>query len=149
MTLSWSYLKKYHTNPPTIIFPRKDEVLEKYTIFKTKLINKNLSTKDYIQNNYFKKKENYIFIKNNFPYELEDNILHFVLWFHTKFTNNSSNNFPNDLNNHEIFIKKCIKESFKEFDNYEYIFFENNLNCRSIPDIRHVQVFMKNKINKK
>lgn len=145
MKLSWNYLKKYHINPPTIIFPREDDVSEKYKIFKKKLNNKNLSTKDYIQNNYFKKNENFIFIKNNFPYALESNILHFVLWFHTKFTNNLSNIFPNDLNKQEVLIKKCIKESFKEFDNYEYIFFENNLNCRSILDIRHVQVFMKNK----
>ena len=72
------------------------------------------------------KKENIILLLNKFPYDLEPNILHYILWSKTK------------LNNSQI--KTILDEKLKSFN---YIYFENLKKNKSIKDIFHIQVFVK------
>ena len=139
----WKDLINYHLNPPKKKILRTSNIERKYIDFKIELNKNNISITDYIKNNFFKDNEEFVFLKNNFPYNLENDILHYVLWFNNNFTNN--NNFPKDLNFCNDYILECIKKCFTDFENFYFIFFENNVNNRSIGSYRHVQIFLKKK----
>ena len=158
MSITWSFLKKYHLNPPTIMLPREIDIQKKYDNFK-KIIknNNNNNIKNYILTNFFKNNENIIFIKNNFPYDVESNIYHYVLWFNSNYCYlNKLNNLDKlNKNNYEKNILENIKYFFDTkkindttidnyiFSNYEFIFFENIKENKSINSIKHIHVFFK------
>ena len=129
---------------------------KKYDNFKKIIKNNNNNIKNYILTNFFKNNENIIFIKNNFPYDVESNIYHYVLWF------NSNYCYLNELNNQINLIKIIMKKYIRTykiffdtkkindttinnyiFSNYEFIFFENIKENKSINSIKHIHVFFK------
>lgn len=63
---------------------------------------------------------------NMYPYSLEPSVKHFVLWS-TKRLN------PGQIEN-------CIK---KEYPNQEYLWWENPLNLKSIPEVFHIHVLIR------
>ena len=101
----------------------------RYYIHKFLLKKNNINISDYISNKYLKNKKYYL-VKNTFPYHLEKNILHLVLWI-------------NDLNITDIkqLIKKELEIKYKK--EYSFLFFENPKHLRSINDIKHFHVFVK------
>ena len=93
----------------------------------------NKNGKLYIQDLDFKEKINFCLIKNKFPYKLNKNIEHYILWYPIK--DNVYN--ENEISNH---IVEEIERIFKK--NLEYVWYENPK--MSIPGLYHVQVFIKN-----
>lgn len=117
----------------TTIFCRRDMHTEnKYNKFIQTL---NCSAKEYIIKKFKKSdehtikkySENTVLTKNNFPYKLYEKCDHYVLW-----------NFSDEDKNEDIF-----KKIQNDFPNKDIILWKNNKFNRSIDDIIHHQVIMK------
>jgi len=70
----------------------------------------------------------YIIKKNDFPYWLEPNIEHFVLWTSEEFTKEHAG--------------KIIHEKFPEYD---VIYFTNSPDKKSVKGVSHYQIFVRPK----
>lgn len=142
--LRWEVLKKYHQNPQNCYFPRCDKVIKAYRNHKSGLDNNNKDISEFIKDLYFSGKEESrvsCLTNNKFPYLLEPGIQHKVLWFNPRIT--MSNKFPNNLNTVHGFIDICLSKKLPDKDKYDIVYFENLSQCRSVPGIRHIQVFLK------
>ena len=96
---------------------RKDNIQKSYELYKSNNSLKNFKMN--IKKNI--KKNGYIITENDFPYNLNNNVKHYIIW-----TNN------------DIFkIKKILN---KRFNNY--IFFRNLIENKSIKDIEHYHIFI-------
>jgi len=90
----------------------------------TKLKAKNYGAKHY---------DEFKFVKNKFPYKLDKNTNHYIIWYNTRsFTYSDS-----IINKH---ITKSIFEILQH-KNFEYVWYENPK--MNIPNIYHLQVFWK------
>ena len=72
-------------------------------------------------------KTNFIIKLNDFPYNVEDNIIHYVLWL--------NDIYPNNI------IQDIINQEFKGYQSV--IWWVNAENIRSIKNIYHAHVFVK------
>lgn len=142
--LSWNYLLKFNQSPPEETFPRSETIIKAYQQHKTNVISKYNNISQYITCKYFSKtnaSKLFRLVPNDFPYLLEDNIKHLVCWFNPiLFPYNSP-----DLNT----IPEQIKIIMKLYNSNltlgkEWIYFENNTSARSVPEIRHIHIFIKN-----
>jgi hypothetical protein len=123
MTISWKYLKQFHFNPPNILIPRKEKVQKKYDIHKEKI---GMSIDNYILDTILHNLRYKITI-NRFPYDLEKNISHHILWI-----------FPN-----HIILKKDIENIINTFFGYKkFICYKNKIEARSIKTIEHYHIFI-------
>lgn len=131
----WEKLLTHHRNPPDMPIFRNDQVQKEYDEFKKFIVENNIDINQYIYKKFLGElKMN--FIENTFPYDVEDNCKHFVIWFDTKYYANLK--LKED---EEIIIDKIVRNKFK--DN-QYVYFENISNNKSVPDIKHFHVFIKN-----
>ena len=71
--------------------------------------------------------EGYFILKNDFPYNLEYGIGHYILW--VKYNN-------------KVNVPDVIHQRF-DINKYNIKYFENPLRKRSISDIQHYQIFVK------
>jgi len=95
------------------------------------LIDKNTRTKILLTN---LRKQNKIIIRNNFPYNnllkfIPEKVSHYCLWSRQGILDNNE-------------IEKQIK---LKFPNNDYVWFENDLVIKSIPEIWHCHIFVKEK----
>ena len=129
--IGWKELSKYNFhNPPITAIGRDSDVESKYSQFKKNLKSKNIKVSDYLYNEYFKDtNKRYLIKPNNFPYSLSQNISHLLLWINPKAT----------LTNNEIIA--IIKNNFQ---NREIVYFENITENKSIKEIRHIHILIKN-----
>ena len=153
--LDWELIKSFHCNAPDFPLPRTLSVIKDYEkhISNLKKINKTVG--QYLKEVFFQNGESYQIEPNLFPYYLENNenycIKHYLIWFNEK------------LNISEIICEsnECIEKIINEFINqtlnnnlsnnlsnnqnnkYDYVYFENSLNNKSVPEIRHVHLFIK------
>ena len=129
--ISWQELSKYNNdNPPTSNLGRTNDVENQYTIFKTSFVKKKISISDYIYTKYFSgTNKRYIIVPNHFPYKLEQNITHNLLWINPKITFNKS---------------EIIGIINRNFDTNNIIYFENITEYKSVKEIRHIHIFVKN-----
>ena len=96
---------------------------------------KNININDYIYNKYLNGLS-VNFIENSFPYDIEDNCLHYVIWFDSEYFKKVTLCInPNKI------IDNIIRNKFK--DN-EYIYFENHSHNKSVQKVKHFHVFIKN-----
>ena len=86
----------------------------------------------FIDNLFTSQDINYVFKPNNFPYAVDDNIIHYVLWIRPGLIINGT------LLNTVIF--RHIKLIFKP--NPKYSFIKNSVSNKSIPQIEHYHVFI-------
>ena len=130
--MDWSSIQKFHLNPPTISLPRQKCVLQEYET-NMKKIKQETTIVDYLFKKYLSGTQQLVLVPNEYPYYCQDGIIHYLLWVHPSFK---------VYNNEQI---KCII-SFRLYDlkiKYQnFIFFENNLNNKSIPEIKHYHVFI-------
>ena len=134
MSISWTYISKYSLeNSPTESFGRELKIETEYKKFKQELKLKNISLKENIMTNYFNDGKKYILNLNKFPYNLDKEIQHNVLWINPNYNSEFINN------NSKIYtlLKEIITKPF--------IVFKNSSTNMSIPDVIHYQVFIKNK----
>lgn len=123
--MDWNTLILFDFNNNKI--DRKNNVQQAYNNEKKKI--KNYSK--FILNTYLDNKL-YNLQPNKFPYNLNNNIKHYVLWLHPM------------LDSKYITNKKLINSILKKYiPNNEYIFYMNSYNNRSIKQIPHYQVFIK------
>tara|TARA_B100001250_G_C19063024_1_gene470953 strand:- start:46 stop:429 length:384 start_codon:yes stop_codon:yes gene_type:complete len=123
--MNWNTLLLFDFNNNKI--DRKNSVQQAYNNEKQKI--KNYSK--FILNTYLDNKL-YNLQPNKFPYNLNNNIKHYVLWLHPM------------LDLKYITNKKLINSILKKYiPNNEYIFYMNSYNNRSIKQIPHYQVFIK------
>lgn len=162
--LSWNIIKSFHCNAPDYALPRTLETVNKYKkhIDNLKKINKTVG--EYLNEKLFKNNESYKIEANLFPYHLQNNneyyIEHYIIWFNDKLNIKDIITKPLlviDKIIQEFINKKAISNPFENdpLNNIEYIYFENSLKNKSVPEIRHLHLFIKilknpplNKLNK-
>ena len=119
MTISWKYLKQFHFNPPNILLPRKEKVQKKYDIHKEKI---GMLIDKYILNTILHNLKYKITI-NRFPYDIEKNISHHILWISPEYK----------------FERNQVKKKFKK---KKFICYKNKIEVRSIKTIEHYHIFI-------
>ena len=119
---SWQYLQKYNLSKVIDKFPRKTEIEEKYM---------NDMTKQQ-KLNYIKQKlktDDYYLIPNDYPYDLSEDIKHYVFWCKETYSLED--------------VLKIALLYFKKTSN-EIIVFVNDITNKSVLDINHYHIFVKN-----
>ena len=82
-----------------------------------------------------------ILIPNDFPYYVEDNVVHYVLWKYNNSTSN--NNIPTSITEKEIEDAKRILEINPAINATEILHWINPPHLKSIPEIDHVHFLCK------
>ena len=119
--LTWDFLKKYDHKQKLY---RKPEIEEKYIAHVQSL---NGEVHEYIMNNIIKANK-YIIVDNTFPYDVEENLEHKLLWINP------------DTVLQEDEVDKIISSVFGET-----IYFRNEPKNQSVKGIAHYHIFvMKN-----
>ena len=138
--LSWDQLKKFHCCPPTFKLKRQSHVELNYLKHTQDLKKKKCLLKNHIYETQFSNKNNtrYSLSLNPFPYYIDDTITHYVLWIHPSFNSYFPYNIPS------IFIDNIIQTYFTDQKKniQDYIYFENLDSNKSIPEIRHLHIFV-------
>ena len=129
---NWDFIKQFHKNSPSIQINRSKEIENKYLEHKLLLIKNKISIHDYIIKKYFEDDCEYKFVNNEFPYHVENNIEHKLLWFNPNINYLIDEKYINTLLNKLLFDKN-------------YIYFENIDSNKSIKSIRHIHVFVNKK----
>ena len=132
--MDWNILSKYHfnyTKTNILLFRRTKLMQYKYDLYTQ-------NTSDIytdIYNKYFYNNNLFILAKNNYPYNLSTNIVHYILWFNPLI-------YRNKL--HILLNKKYITTILNRYiKSNEYICFMNVPDNQSIKNIYHYQVFIK------
>ena len=128
-------IKKYNwNNPPNKSIVRRPDIEFLYKIHIKNLKNKNVNLKEYLIDKFFKNNETqFVLIINEFPYWVEG-ATHWLLWFN-----------PNNYKNNNINIKEITEDLVKKnFPNKEVVMYENNDDNKTIKDIKHTHIFVKN-----
>lgn len=128
---SWIFLKQFHKNPPYQNILRKPEIEKEYLLHKKKLKEKNVNIENYLVEKLFKNNIKYVITCNEFPYNLEKNIDHKLLWINPKYNDLFDDNFINNI------IELRMKGKL-------YIYFENIDSKKSIKSIKHFHIFINN-----
>ena len=161
--LNWDCIKSFHCNAPEFALPRTLEVINQYENHINNLKKNNKTVGQYLKSKFFKKGESYQIELNLFPYYLENNnsycIEHYIIWFNEKLNINQIITKP--ISSIDKIIKEFIyktlinnqsnnnlsnsnQSSSNQFnDKIDYIYFENSLKNKSVPEIRHLHLFIK------
>ena len=81
----WDYIKQFHLNPPSVgDFKRSPNVENDYKNYRMCIENKKLSIDKVIFEKIFNSKTNlrWKLVPNEFPYYLDENIDHMLLWIY-------------------------------------------------------------------
>ena len=111
----------FHKNPPTITLPRSKLIQKKYNDFRLNNKEKKININNYLNNKYLNDCD-YSLVLNDFPYDIK-NCTHYILWIKNEYFESINSKF-------DEFINIIISEKFK--DTTKYIYFENNINNKSI-----------------
>lgn len=133
MVLSWETINQFNiASPPTYNLGRLTEIQMKYDIHREWLKRSGIDVKSYIYDKFNLLEKGIIFIENEFPYNCEKGIQHYVVWI--------SDNFPYNINKLEGFIEKNLR--VKETST-QYVFYKNIPKNNSIGCVNHYHVFAK------
>ena len=128
MTYSWNSLIKYHFNHPINTYLKRNLQIQKlYDKY-----NKTQQFEQFKKNMFNNKNKNFNFMLNNFPYDTDKNISHYLIFINPLIKNKIS-----DFNIYKIIRKNYIKKK-------PIIIFENEPKNRSIKNIRHYHIFTLN-----
>lgn len=125
--LLWKDIIKYHQNPPqTSIFSRLPETQLKYDNHRKSCG----PIKDHILNKYLYNRLKWNIVDNKFPYHLQENIKHKVLWIYPSIKLNKDK------------VDTIIKQYTLSHKYNNYIYFQNIGDLRSIPEVPHYHIFI-------
>ena len=130
MLINLDFLENWNFN---ILLPsdvRSKKNRSAYQTFKKELKEKNISIDKYVLDKYLNSKI-YSLNLNKFPYNIPNNMLHYVLWIHPHYFKKCTNKL----------ICEIIVKKMKELNYNEYFCFENQKGCKSVLNISHYQVF--------
>ncbi len=138
--LYWSELQKYNKNlNVNIDFERNRYVNKLYENFKMEILNvNNYVCKNIIKDNLF------VLSKNNFPYNIADNIEHNIIWFNPKVFNKRQHIIMN-----KVYLEQIIKIKLylkNKVDTTDYIYFMNSSGIQSVNGIYHIHLFTKKQV---
>uniref|UniRef100_A0A6C0J5V7 DRBM domain-containing protein n=1 Tax=viral metagenome TaxID=1070528 RepID=A0A6C0J5V7_9ZZZZ len=127
LPVSWEYLKIYNNSYNiNYSFNRTNEIKAKYHMALSDGT-ANMKISNIIET---LKKQDYYFIRNDFPYHIKDNILHYLFWHKDKYTIGEA--------------KKNILSNHANIENL--IIFTNSRIVQSVLELSHYHVFIKEKI---
>ena len=132
MIITWEFLMNYDYNIPLKEDVRSEHTINDYDIWKKYIKDNNLNINNYLHKKYLSDC-NYCIEKNRFPYNVEENIFHYVLWI--------NKNYEYKLNNKKILDIITLK--MNELNYSGYICFENHELSKSVDDILHYQIFFR------
>lgn len=128
-------ITKYNwNNPPNKSITRRPDIEFFYKNHIKSLEKKNIETKEYIINKFFKNNDTqFVLTINEFPYWVQD-ATHWLLWFN-----------PNNYKNKNVNIKEITENLVKKnFPNKEVVMYENLNSNKTIKNIKHSHIFIKN-----
>ena len=131
MMYTWNIIKEKLSNDEQDFF-REKQMQDKYEVHKLNLLEQGISLEQHIKNTCLKDMA-YSFCFNKFPYDLDKNIAHYVLWFDPKFI------YTSDMV--ENLIRFHLDQ--KHYQGYEFVYYMNEVEIQSISGIPHFQVFCK------
>lgn len=105
---------------------KEDEILIEYFKYESIINYKTMKLKSKFPLNGERK---YIFIPNEYPYQVPENTFHYVLWY--SYLDVDKDNITHDVMNA---LKKICSDKI-----FEYVWYENP--SMSVPEVYHVQVF--------
>tara|TARA_Y100001972_G_C7651991_1_gene327929 strand:+ start:2046 stop:2393 length:348 start_codon:yes stop_codon:yes gene_type:complete len=112
--MEWKDIEPFHKNAPKYGIIRHPEVQRKYDEDKT--------TEEELRKELFKNNEIWIMKKNKYPYYFKDNTKHYLIWFNNEINYN------------------LIDFLLRDYD--KVIYFENDIENKSIKTISHVHIFI-------
>jgi hypothetical protein len=140
--LVWTELLKYNRNlNVSIDFERDRYVTELYENFKMEILDvNNYICKNIIKDNLF------VLSKNNYPYNIADNIEHSIIWFNPKVFSNRQHIIMD-----KGYLEKIINIKMKLYlkngmDIEKYIYFMNSQGIQSVNGIYHIHLFTKKRM---
>ena len=116
MIFTFDILNKWDYSIPMPANTRTKEVLERYNIFKKELVESNITINDYVLHKYLKSKQ-YSLDLNTFPYNIPNNMKHYVLWIHPNYKKLLTNKKLSDI----------LTTNMQKLGYNEYICFENHI----------------------
>ena len=135
--ISWEFIRQFNfTNPPRIVLGRSEDVDSKYKE-DSQIIKANGGAFKHLTKKYLSNGDDYNMTLNNYPYYMEDGVVHYVIWFKgDKFYryNNSSA------------IENIVRDFIDRNDinsRNDYVYYQNIEELRSIPSIPDLHVFIK------
>ena len=122
--MEWDELLRYHQSPPVCSLGRKPEVQALYDAHRAK--HKSATgISEHIRKTILTPGKAWALVPNTFPYNVASNIEHMLLW--------TSGTTP--CSDPDAILRSCGLT--------EYTYFENSPCNRSVKDIRHLHVFVK------
>jgi len=112
-------------NNTDLLLYRKPEIEIKYLELK-----KDINICEYVLNNILKNKMISMNI-NKFPYDVDRNVIHWIIW----------NKRKHNIMKYKKMVYKLFNPKY-----YDIVFRINKLEHQSIPEINHCHLFIKNKI---
>ena len=134
--ISWESLTPFSwDNPPDISFGRTKDVCDKYAKHTYDLKSKNIDIGDYLFDKYFRNNYYYSIDINTFPYNICDNIEHWIIWINPNYEDivKTNKNIGTIIANNFYYGDKSKLNNI--------IFFENIECRRSVKYLSHIQVF--------
>jgi hypothetical protein len=136
-SITWSFIRQFNfSNPPKIVLGRSEDIDTKYKE-DIHIIKANGGALKHLTKKYLSNENDYNMTLNNYPYYMEDGVVHYVIWFKGdkfyKYNNPPAiENIIKDYITHNNIYSRC-----------DYVYYQNIEELRSIPSIPHLHVFMK------
>ncbi|ETO29693.1 hypothetical protein RFI_07429 [Reticulomyxa filosa] len=138
---NWNEIKEWAEKKTTEYFKRSAEVDKAYNETlkeRESLINDENDEKIPIE----------LFIPNRFPYLIEADIYHYLLWHRKQFKDISQDTLNQTVSQYVLAEHKKLNNlSSFSLQHLDIIWFENPLHRRSYPGISHLQIFWKDNRN--
>ena len=120
--MNWTTICQYHRTPPIQPLSRTDEIQSAYDLAMAKFAKDGVAISDHIVQTVFPKGKLWTLVPNEYPYNCAKGIRHCILWFRGEI---------------------CPDSVLSDLGHSTYIYFENTPGNRSVKDLRHMHVFIK------
>jgi hypothetical protein len=124
MKLNWSDLQNLLENRHKYDIIRSPEVRKRLDTHMSKINN----IDEYILQMVDFSEEKYKILENDYPYNVEDSIKHYVFWINPQ---------------HNIKIQEAKQICLDKWKEKDIIIFENPTHMKTVKNIKHYQVFLK------
>ena len=129
LMLTWHELLKYHHCPPEIFPQRTPQIEQKYVDFRRN----NPEIIATLRQRFFKS-EQIVLVLSDFPYDIEANILHYILWIS-----------DDNVYSHQQIETAISQRHLSVLPGVNMICYQNPPHRRTINEIQHYHVFIRDK----
>lgn len=138
----------------SIFLTRRKEIMDKYVEFRKKIALEYRSVSDYLIHERYaqplSRGERLVLEENLFPYDIEPDVQHLVLWDfrdclwnHNQFDKVESSKTKQELNQLMVDYRQFLKKKFGPHSNLECTLRINPPEWQSVPSIPHCHVFLR------